>query len=480
MPGFTRRRFRAAFAVTIIASLATGCGVLNADLGAEKEWRDHLNRAASESRLEHYPQSEAQFKEAVACAEKFGTDDPRLARTLVEYARVLITRDEYREAEAALLRAKSIYRRNYKDGLGGERNRNLAEELTECVHLLANIYRDSSNAAAESEYREALNLAESALSTPVQKFQIVQDYAEYLKETGRNSDAEHLLSAVSELAPAVGESADPKAEERRMAGWTWDQVWRAAEDARSGGNLAQAQTLYLLCVEKLSARPRDPHTKELSEISDRAKLARSLTGLGRVQDAQHRYAEAEASLQQALKVMPPQKDDEDMINALIAVSHVFCDKKDLVKAEQFARKAAGDYRKLDSSNSHILRRHAMDQLVDVLAREGKFDEAKSVVFAKAEIERKFYGPKSEKIPQDYDRLGQLSEGQKDFKKAEEYYRKALDLYEHSSTGPTHNTVIIVEHLASLLKSQGRDEEARKMSEKVYEWIGDMPANGEQK
>jgi tetratricopeptide (TPR) repeat protein len=123
--------------------------------GGASEWERHMDAGKSAYRQRRYAEAQKEFLTALQEAEKFGTRDPRLARTLNDLAAVYSTQEKYAEAESLYYRALEIL----KNALGAEH-----PDLATTLNNVAVLY-DAQGRYSEAEalYRRALAIDEKAL-----------------------------------------------------------------------------------------------------------------------------------------------------------------------------------------------------------------------------------------------------------------------------------------------------------------------------
>src|SRR5437764_14348305 len=85
-------------------------------------WRDSLIQGNESRRQGKYAEARRSYLDALAEAEKFGPDDPRLAATLNNLGALLFDYGDYAEAERILRRAVGILERTAPDGNGDTAN----------------------------------------------------------------------------------------------------------------------------------------------------------------------------------------------------------------------------------------------------------------------------------------------------------------------------------------------------------------------
>ena len=93
-------------------------------LAQVEQWQSHMDAATTAYQQGNYPEAEKQLVAALKEAERFGPQDPRLARTLSSLAEFYEIQGKYAEAEPLHKRALAIFEK----ALGPE-HRNVAQSL---------------------------------------------------------------------------------------------------------------------------------------------------------------------------------------------------------------------------------------------------------------------------------------------------------------------------------------------------------------
>jgi tetratricopeptide (TPR) repeat protein len=127
---------------------------VTADVG---EWERHSDAGKTAYRQRRYSDAEKEFLMALQKAEKLGSYDPRLARTLNDLAAVYSTQEKYAEAEPLYRRALEILER----GEGAEQ-----PDTATSLNNLAVLYDTQGRySEAEALYRRALAIDEKTLGS---------------------------------------------------------------------------------------------------------------------------------------------------------------------------------------------------------------------------------------------------------------------------------------------------------------------------
>lgn len=120
----------------------------------ERLWESYRESGEKEYQEGRFAEAEKMFLAALHEAEKFGPEDPRLARTLNNLAFLYVTQDQYAEAEPLLKRALAIR----QQALGTEP----AEVATSLNNLAALYGAQGEFEKAEPLYQQAIRILETA------------------------------------------------------------------------------------------------------------------------------------------------------------------------------------------------------------------------------------------------------------------------------------------------------------------------------
>jgi tetratricopeptide (TPR) repeat protein len=92
----------------LVAVIFASLPLVAQDKAAEKEWKKNTDKAENAFKRNQFNDAGELYAAAVANAEKFPTDDPRLSETLLKQARVRLQLGEYSDAESAIRRALAL------------------------------------------------------------------------------------------------------------------------------------------------------------------------------------------------------------------------------------------------------------------------------------------------------------------------------------------------------------------------------------
>ena len=159
--------------------------VSTAAFSAESRWEEYREAGNVALKHGHLEKAARLFTAALEEAEQFGSRDPRLARSLVDLARVYDAQGQTTDADRLYKRALAIAE---KDAGKGD------PELAAIIESLADrALAQGKPADAERLYKRALAIWEKALgkSHPM-LVTIMEHYAAVLRDSGRTAEAVKL------------------------------------------------------------------------------------------------------------------------------------------------------------------------------------------------------------------------------------------------------------------------------------------------
>lgn len=184
-------------------------GVLLFAPGAQAgPWEDFIGVGVTFLRAGEFAAAEKNFGEALEEAETFGTGDMRIGATLDYLAQVYVGQKEFAKAEKAMLKSIEIWDKGLTPehpayGFVAERQTVLAD-----IHSMQERYAD-----AERLLRRALNMLFSIYGPGHPEMAAPLDsYAELLRKTGRETEAEQMEKRANNLRPmftAPAQDPDP-------------------------------------------------------------------------------------------------------------------------------------------------------------------------------------------------------------------------------------------------------------------------------
>ena len=156
-------------------------------------WETHNEAGNQFSQQGKYAEAEKQFLAALLEAEKFGSADRRLARSLTSLATLYRAQSKYAEAESLYRRAleidEALFRRALKidEKALGPDHPDIAISLTNLAFLY---HAQARYAEAEALFRRALAIIEQAVGPAHPKVAAtLESYAALLRKTNREYEA---------------------------------------------------------------------------------------------------------------------------------------------------------------------------------------------------------------------------------------------------------------------------------------------------
>lgn len=217
--------------------------------------------------------------------------------------------------------------------------------------------------------------------------------------------------------------------------------------------LDAAEKVYQEAIRVESARPRDTESQ--------VQMATSLYGYGVLLARQGRYADAQASLRDALtrqqaiygKVHP------DIARTLKDLAQAVADGGDTNAALPLMQSAVAMQRQLRGNEPHPDLAEAINDLALLYEVRGDYDEAEKSYRESIAMKRRLYGDKHPEIASTLENLASDLQDKGDLERAEPLYRQALAMW-RELVGDTHPEVAMALHnLASLQYDRGKTQEA---------------------
>ncbi len=180
----------------ILASLVLVSG--SATRAQEQGWDKLMSDASAAAQSKQTAQSQQLYEKALAEAQKFGSKDPRLDKTLVTMA-------TFYEAQKNWAKAESCSRQLVKvraESLGPD-HIGYAQTLSNLAVVLA---QQGKNEESEQDYKKAMNIVDNALG-PGNSYTatILENYAALLHKLNRTADAEKAEKQLSDIRKAERE-----------------------------------------------------------------------------------------------------------------------------------------------------------------------------------------------------------------------------------------------------------------------------------
>ena len=212
-------------------------------------WSGYLDQGIDYLGMAHYAEAESQFGSAVALAEKFESNDPRLPESLTWLAQALTHEGKYVEAEKLYRRALTIYER-----VLGPCHETIANVLGA---LGSNQYRKGEYVEAERLYTQSLGMFEKTQGEKSPRVAQVLGHLATLNSTqGRFTQAEPLRKRSLAIYEAILSRDNP---------FLYGNFLEMALIYRKRGKGAEAEAQYkkaLALLEKIKG-PNDPKVAEL-------------------------------------------------------------------------------------------------------------------------------------------------------------------------------------------------------------------------
>jgi len=160
-------------------------------------WQMYTDSGKAYFRLHQYRESENMLSAALQVAEPFGPQDPRLALSLNNLARLRQAQKRYGDAEALYNRALLISET--------ERGREHLDSAV-CLSNLAGLFQvEGKYVDAEASYQKALAIMEKALgSEHAGVGRILANYAALLKKMNRMSEADAAEARAKAIRDKAG------------------------------------------------------------------------------------------------------------------------------------------------------------------------------------------------------------------------------------------------------------------------------------
>lgn len=256
---------------------ATVYGCARAERADEKTWKESFDSGFSAMQAKNYAAAESSFRSAIESARAFSKDDVRIARTYDALGDAYLAENNIEDAKRAYNNAYNVYRQLLSGRNNTYNNRDFAIGLSNSALHLANIACDALRLdEAERLYDEALSQEESVLGSDGLKGRILEGKEKLYRLTGRTTEAEKIKGQIAELQalPSVDDTE----------GMSWKELNEAGNVAFQSGNLAKAEKIYSLGVERA--------TKPVQQ-------AESMRGLSRILEQQKEFGKAISKLDQA-------------------------------------------------------------------------------------------------------------------------------------------------------------------------------------
>jgi len=416
----------------ILAASATVCGCSTISTGGDT-WRKSFDEGFAFSQTKNYEQAEQAYRSALKQVDSDNSANIRRAKTLDALAQVYVAQGNSVEAQSILNRAAAEYEKLWKPRNNGEDNRDYALGLASDYLALANLSRDAMNFdQAESMYKKAYQVEESALGADDLRRSIIENRANLYKMTGRNVEATKMFANAVTLTPTNATS-------RQESSDTWKSLQAKAEDAFRGGNYAVAYELYQAAFKKAEAKTK------------KSEMAETLRSMAVMDEMQGHGSHAIQTLQRALTIANEGDDSEVRAEVLLTLSRVYCRANDYGKAEPLAREAC-TVSINDSNGHHRVYLEALEASAIVLAKEDKIAEAEKAISAKLTFEKKGWGSESEKLAEDYVLLADIQAQGKNNTQAQSSYEKAIEVMEKQPDMLPRRMLIALDAYAKFLRA----------------------------
>ena len=362
------------------------------------------------------------FEEAIYIRkQQLGSQDRLTAHSTSSLARLYLIEGNYKKAEELFSSALKTHQKNQRK----DHSTDAAREVAKSTYGLAQLYHK------EGRYAEAKNLYEEVLAMDKDLF-----------------GDHHLMTA--QCLDSLG------------------CLYRDLRDFTQAENLLQ-QSLEIREAElEKNQKPKHPDTAQ--SLNDLGDLYRSL-GRGR-------YEKAEELIRDALEIRrtvlnSPEAPDvdrhPDIAQSYNTLASLYNSWKRYDEAEHYYYKALEINRRILGEN-HPYTAHTLSSLADLYfnrADQSAYD--KQVLYEKAkqfteqafEIRKKLNGPTPADMGHSLYNMARLSYANKDYKKAEEYYKETLTLDEKELGSSDLRTVMVRKRYIELLRQMNKPEEANQ-------------------
>ena len=233
--------------------------------------------------------------------------------------------------------------------------------------------------------------------------------------------------------------------------------WKAHMDA---GTLAYSAGDYRAATERFEAALREAESFGRSD----PRLAKTLSDLALLYDAQGRFAEAEPLLRRSLEILekalgPNHLEVGAKLNSLALLYRA---QVRYAEAEPLNQRSLGIAVKALGANHQIVGT-SLNNLALLYREQGRFAEAEPLYYRSLVIREKALGPDHPDVGVSLNNLAALYQAQGRFAEAEPLFRRSLSISE-KVLGPDHPSVgTMLNNLAELYDAQGRYAEAEPLS-----------------
>lgn len=383
-------------------------------------------------------EAESLLRRALAIDEqRFGTDNPKVARDLNNLASLLYATNRLGEAEPMMRRALASTEQSY-----GHEHPKVATHLNNLAQLLK-----ATNRLEEAEplIRRALAINEASNGPNHPSVaRVLNNLGQLLLDTNRWSEAEPLIRRALAIDETIYGPNHPRV-------------------AESLSNLSELlmMTSRLGEAEKLARRGLE--IEEASYGYDHPTVATGLNNLAQLMMNTKRLEEAEPLIRRALAINEASfgPDHPKVASNLSGLGLLLQDTERLAEAEPLMRRALQIAEASYGSNHPVVAKKLND-LAQLLKVSNRLTEAEQMMRRALEIDEVSYGLEHPNVAERLNNLALLLFSTGRLPEAEPLIRRALEIDE-ASYGPDHPAVAIrLNNLAQFQQDTGRTAEAEPL------------------
>jgi tetratricopeptide (TPR) repeat protein len=423
---------------------ASGAQAVPAEQASEELWKESWAAAEKADGQGQYQEAERYLRAALAQAERFGPQDPRLARTLSRLADHLFTQQRFAEAIELLKRALAAT---------GQTTPAEKSSRVNTLNSLAMMFEaNNQDAEAETCYKQALATVQASdPPDPLGLKLILNNLGSFYQERNRYMEAEEMFRQLLEVA-----RNDPRANHPRSA----DAAYKLANVYEAQGKYSEAERTLL-----------DEIDAEEQQGEANVQLARALLGLAdhlKGEKEEKAYEEAALNYQRALQVFEKLPKGSGRLPTATCVHGL----ADLYDQWGMPDKAESLYlRELDIEMEYLGKRYTLFPsgligLANLYRKQGRLEEILPRGRQALTRLEQDLGPDHPSVADSLIIFAQYTEELGNHTEAEALLRRASSIQE-KALGPDHPQVAdTLQQLVGVLRASGQEAEAGRIIDRI--------------
>jgi serine/threonine-protein kinase len=418
--------------------LARGTHRVDTELAGQPEVQVAMWRVLADlyGRLSEYRQSVRLLRKAISVlALRDDASELEMARLKLRLARALADYGRLDEAKRTLREALSAL----EEEAGRE-----SREVADALDVLGQIHWGRGNFdASEKAYRRSLAIRRKRFGESSEEYaEAASRLSVTLSERGRFAEAERLARAAGEVRRKRRGLEDPD---------TLQSLYHLAVAIYNQGRWREAETVLR---EILRVDERVLGTDHRTTVLARRQFARLLAGFGRYAEARDLVLAALASQRARYGESSP-----EVGYALVQLALIELWRGDFVAAESYGRQGVSV---LDRSASPVDVAFGRSHLGEVLAAQGRNEEAERLLDAAVAVLRQKTGPRDSFLADALDGLGVVKMRRGRPQEARAHHEEALAIHVANGAEESSHAARARWHLATVLPPEQAD-----VSEKLF-------------